>query len=149
LWIAGKRQYLTDIVAPDKHALIPVLFGPVKMKRYARKSVPETMEGEVSRFCFHCSDGLDLVVDREGIEVQGSDVLWWALRAAARLMNALPSYDEWSAWTVAVHNERGSLVETVPFPTHGQGSLCPEEGTDRWPQPPPANLHPTGSTRYH
>jgi ABC-type proline/glycine betaine transport system ATPase subunit len=50
-----------------------VLFGPVKMKRYARKSVPETMEGEVSRFYFHCSDGLDLVVDREGIEVQGSD----------------------------------------------------------------------------
>ena len=71
------------------------------------------------------------------------------LRAAARLMNALPSYDEWSAWTVAVHNERGSLLETVPFPTHGHGSLCPEEGTDRWPQPSPANLHPTGSTRYH
>jgi hypothetical protein len=117
--------------------------GPCKIRCQRR------WEGEVARFYFHCSDGFDLILDREGIEVEGSDVLWWALRAAALLMNTLPSYDGWSAWTVAVHNERGSLVETVPFPTHGHGSLCPEEGTDRWPQPSPANLHPTGSTRYH
>jgi hypothetical protein len=110
---------------------------------------PRRWEGEVARFYFHCSDGFDLILDREGIEVEGSDVLWWALRAAALLMNTLPSYDGWSAWTVAVHNELGSLVETVPFPTHGHDSLCPEEGTDRWPQPSPANLHRTGSTRYH
>jgi hypothetical protein len=109
------------------------------------------METEVARFYFHCSDGSDLIIDREGVEVYGSDVLWWALRAAARLMSALPTYDGWSAWTVAVHNERGSLVETVPFPAHvnGRDALCREEGTDRWPQPSPANLHPTGSTRYH
>jgi hypothetical protein len=35
----------------------------------------------VSRFYFHCSDGVDLILDREGIEVEGSDVLWWALTA--------------------------------------------------------------------
>jgi hypothetical protein len=70
--------------------------GPCKIRCERRG------EGEVSRFYFHCSDGGDLILDREGIEVEGSDVLWWALRAAARLMNALPSYDEWSAWTVAV-----------------------------------------------
>jgi hypothetical protein len=112
--------------------------------------VSKTMESELPRFYFHCSDGSDFVVDREGLEVQGSDVLWCALRAAARLMNALPTYDGWSAWTVSVHNERGSLVETVPFPhVHGSEALCLEEGTNRWPQPSPANLHPTGSTRYH
>ena len=74
------------------------------------------MEGELKRFYFHCSDGLDLVLDRQGIEADGSEVLWWALKAADRLMSALPTYDGWSAWTVSVHDERGCLVETVPFP---------------------------------
>ena len=103
------------------------------------------------RFYFHCSDGFDLVGDREGVEIQGSDVLWSALRAAARLMKALPSYDGWSAWTVSVHDERGSLVETVPFPANVvcSDAFCPEEAFEKWPRPSPANLHPTGSTRYH
>ena len=74
------------------------------------------MEGELKRFYFHSSDGLDLVLDREGIEADGSEVLWWALKAADRLMSALPTYDGWSAWTVSVHDARGCLVETVPFP---------------------------------
>jgi hypothetical protein len=29
----------------------------------------------MSRFYFHCSDGVDLVLDREGIEIEASDVL--------------------------------------------------------------------------
>ena len=70
------------------------------------------------RFYFHCSDGVDLVLDREGIEIEASDVLLSALRAAERLIRALPSYDDWSAWTVSVHDERGSLVETLPFPAN-------------------------------
>ena len=28
------------------------------------------------RFYFHCSDGVDLVLDREGVESEASDVLW-------------------------------------------------------------------------
>jgi hypothetical protein len=109
------------------------------------------MEREVSRLYFHCSDGSDLVLDREGIEVEGSGVLWWAWKAADRLMTALPTYDGWSAWTVFVHDQRGCLVDTVPFPKNVDASdaLCPEEGIDLWPQRSPANLHPTGSTRYH
>ena len=109
------------------------------------------MESEVSRLYFHCTDGLDLVLDPERIEVHGSEVLWWALKAAGRLMTALPTYDGWSAWTVFVHDQRGCLVDTVPFPKNVDASdaLCPEEGIDPWPQRSPANLHPTGSTRYH
>src|SRR3954463_1245233 len=68
------------------------------------------------RFYFHCSDGVDLVLDREGVESEASDVLWLGMRAAERLISALPSYDDWPAWTVSVHDERGSLVETLPFP---------------------------------
>jgi hypothetical protein len=37
------------------------------------------------------------------------------VRAAERLIRALPSYDGWPAWTVSVDDERGSLVETLPF----------------------------------
>src|SRR5215218_1578234 len=68
----------------------------------------------MSRFYFHCSDGVDLVLDREGVESEASDVLWLGMRAAERLISALPSYDDWPAWTVSVHDERGSLVETLP-----------------------------------
>ena len=28
------------------------------------------------RFYFHCSDGVDLVLDREGVEIEASDVFW-------------------------------------------------------------------------
>ena len=109
------------------------------------------MEGELKRFYFHCSDGLDLVLDREGIEADGSEVLWGALKAADRLMSALATYDGWSAWTVSVHDERGCLVETVPFPKDVDTSdtLCSVGGIDSWPQRSPPTLHPTGSTRYH
>ena len=33
-------------------------------------------------------------------------------------MSQLPSYDGWADWVVAVHDERGSLVDTVPFPAN-------------------------------
>jgi hypothetical protein len=72
----------------------------------------------MSRFYFHCSDGVDLVLDREGVESEASDVLWLGMRAAERLITALPSYDDWPAWTVSVHDERGSLVETLSFPAN-------------------------------
>ena len=108
-------------------------------------------EHKLSRFYFHCSDGVDLVLDREGVEVEASDVLWSALRAAALLISALPSYDDWSAWTVSVHDEQGSLVETLPFPanTDRRDALHFEEGIARWAPQSPPHPHQTGSRRYH
>ena len=103
----------------------------------------------MSRFYFHCSDGVDLVLDREGVEIEASDVLGLALRAAARLISALPSYDDWSAWTVSVHDERGSLVETLPFPanTDRRDALHFEGGIERWAPHSPPHPHQTGSRR--
>jgi hypothetical protein len=108
-------------------------------------------EHKLSRFYFHCSDGVDLVLDREGVEIEASDVLLSALRAAARLMCALPSYDDWPAWNVSVHDERGSLVETLPFPenTDRRDALHFEEGTARWTPHSSPHPHQTGSTLYH
>jgi len=97
------------------------------------------------RFYFHCSDGVDLLLDREGVESEASDVLWLGMRAAERLIRALPSYDDWPAWTVSVHDERGSLVETLPFPadTHRRDALHFEEGIARWaPHSPPTRTRP-------
>ena len=48
---------------------------------YSRAEAPRLMEGELKRFYFHCSDGLDLVLDREGIEADGSEVLWWGFES--------------------------------------------------------------------
>ena len=109
------------------------------------------MERKLPRFYFHCSDGVDLVLDREGVESEPSDVLWLGMRAAERLITALPSYDDWPAWTVSVHDERGSLVETLPFPANRdcRDALHFEEGIARWTPPSPPHQHQTGSTRYH
>ena len=103
------------------------------------------------RFYFHCSDGVDLVLDREGVESGASDVLWLGMRAAERLISALPSYDDWPAWTVSVHDERGSLVETLPFPanTDRRDALQCEKGIERWAPHSPPLPHQSGSTQYH
>jgi hypothetical protein len=105
----------------------------------------------LSRFYFHCSDGVDLVLDRDGVEIEASDVLCSGMRAAERLIRALPRYDDWPAWTVSVHDERGSLVETLPFPTSTdrRNALQFEEGIERWVSYSPPHPHQTGSTRYH
>ena len=49
-----------------------------------------------------------------GVEIEASDVLWSGTRAAERLIRALTSYDDWPAWTVSVHDERGWLVRHCP-----------------------------------
>jgi len=109
------------------------------------------MERPVFKYYFHCSDGSDLVVDREGIEVTESEVLWSALRTAARLMSQLPSYDGWADWIVAVHDERGLLIDTIPFPANEEYSAFDdhEQGTEPWTGAMSNLQHPEGSTRLH
>ena len=75
-----------------------------------------------------------------------------ALKAADRLMSALPPITGSEPGLSSVHDQRGCLVETVPFPKNVDTSdaLCPE-GWSRFRR---HNAHlrpstPTGSTRYH
>ena len=64
---------------------------------------------------FHCTDGVDLIVDREGRDISGPRELACSAKAAAEVvMQAVPSYEEWEAWAVYVYNERGQ-VAIVPF----------------------------------
>jgi hypothetical protein len=75
------------------------------------------MEAIMAKYHFHCTDGADFLLDREGRRLTSdSDLLWHGLRKAAELMQRVPDYDGWASWLVCVHSEHGCLVETIPFP---------------------------------
>jgi hypothetical protein len=65
---------------------------------------------------FHCTDGIDLVIDREGQAIDRfEEILSRAQAVASALMGALPGYEEWAGWSVHVYDELG-LVAVVDFP---------------------------------
>jgi hypothetical protein len=65
---------------------------------------------------FHCTDGVDMVLDHNGHRMSSPDqILAHAHAVAARLMRALPGYDDWRNWTVHVYDEMGT-VAIVDFP---------------------------------
>ncbi|MBV9076441.1 MAG: hypothetical protein JO048_03025 [Methylobacteriaceae bacterium] len=73
---------------------------------------------------FHCTDGVDLVVDRVGREVRHShEVARQARLVADGMMAALPDYDEWQNWAVHVYDARGE-VEIVPFLVESRDKLA-------------------------
>ncbi len=66
---------------------------------------------------FHCTDGIDMVIDGKGADISGSAEMSSHARAvAAGLMQAVPGYHEWRDWSVHVYDEFGA-VEIFDFPT--------------------------------
>ena len=64
---------------------------------------------------FHCTDGFDLVLDRQGRETAAfGDAIFTAREVAAEMMRAVPSYREWDNWAVHIYDDSGPL-EVVPF----------------------------------
>jgi hypothetical protein len=103
----------------------------------------------MSTYYFNCTDGRDLVLDREGIEDSGeTNLLWLASQAAARLMSQLPEFDGWSEWVVTIYDERGHQVETVPF-MHGAEWADVEVAQDAWPDSNSPPRWRTGRTPSH
>jgi|SRR3954447_13069649 hypothetical protein len=89
--------------------------------------------GVMSKYHFHCTDGRDFVLDGEGVEIVAEgDLLWLASRAAARLISELPDFDGWSEWVVAIYDEHGHQLDTVPF-VHGAEWADAEIAQDAWP----------------
>ena len=79
----------------------------------------------MARYYLHCTDGVDFVLDRVGHEIDAeTDLMWFAYRAADRLMGELPEYDDWASWIIVVQNESGSQVETIPFPAEFETGLA-------------------------
>lgn len=66
---------------------------------------------------FHCTDGVDLIVDRAGRETGAPSQLHRLARTVAdEIMAAVPAYRDWADWAVHVYDERGE-VAIVPFET--------------------------------
>ena len=64
---------------------------------------------------FHCTDGFDLILDREGRETGAvQDTISTAREVAGEIMRAVPSYREWDNWAVHIYDDAGPL-EGVPF----------------------------------
>jgi hypothetical protein len=70
---------------------------------------------EMAIHYFHCTDGVDLIFDRDGRDTGAfADTLATARAVAGELMHAVPSYREWDNWAVHVYDTSGPL-EVVPF----------------------------------
>ena len=68
-------------------------------------------------YYFHCTNGIDMVIDDKGRESSGSaEMSSHARAAAAALIRAVPAYNEWWNWSVHVYDEMGA-VEIFDFPT--------------------------------
>lgn len=64
---------------------------------------------------FHCTDGVDLVLDRAGRDTVGASALGpEAASVADDLMRELPGYEDWERWAVHIYDASGE-VEIVPF----------------------------------
>jgi hypothetical protein len=68
------------------------------------------------RFYFHCTDGIDLILDGVGGSARsGAEVRRRAAATARKIMQGLPGYPSWSEWLVSVHDELGGQVAVVSF----------------------------------
>jgi hypothetical protein len=111
------------------------------------------METAMARYFLHCTDGVDLILDRVGHEIDApSHLMWFAYRVADRLMGELPDYDGWPDWLVVVLNEAGSQIDVFPFPGGTDLGLA-EPSSLGIMEPcrpnPPISSHHRGSTLLH
>ena len=70
----------------------------------------------MAKYFFHCTDGIDLALDRDGIDCSDDDILAEAQAASRRMMRALPASFDWSGWMVCVYDDKGRQVGAEPFP---------------------------------
>jgi hypothetical protein len=65
---------------------------------------------------FHCTNGIDMVIDDKGRETSGrAEMSAHAQAVATALMQAVPAYDEWQNWSVHVYDQIGA-VDIFDFP---------------------------------
>jgi hypothetical protein len=71
------------------------------------------------RYFYHMTDGMDLIVDRQGRRSRSrKQVEPEALCYARQLMQEAPPQVDWSAWQVSVHDQDGYAVAHLPFPAN-------------------------------
>src|SRR5215210_835811 len=65
---------------------------------------------------FHCTDGVDFVLDGTGGRPRSLQLDLGAEAAAAHLSRGFPASFDGSGWVVAVHDSLGQQVAVIPFP---------------------------------
>ena len=70
----------------------------------------------MAKYRFHCTNGLECVLDATGGDVRVPDRLTGrARRVAERVMRSLDEATDWSQWHVSVHDLTGHRVLVQPF----------------------------------
>ena len=65
---------------------------------------------------YHCTDGVDLIIDRRGRTAANDEqALQEAVLVAERVIRELPEYDQWGSWVVCVYDNEHRMIGTVPF----------------------------------
>jgi len=72
----------------------------------------------MAKHFFHCTNGVDLVIDGRGQDADDYNLDLIAQEIADRMVRALPAAFDWSAWIVSVHDAGGRQVALVPFPAY-------------------------------
>jgi hypothetical protein len=68
---------------------------------------------------YHMTDGVALIVDRQGRRSRSrKQVEPEALCYARKLMQEAPPQVDWSGWQVSVHDQDGYAVAHLPFPAN-------------------------------
>jgi hypothetical protein len=75
------------------------------------------VEALMATHYFHCTNGIDMVIDATGQETSSAaEMSSQAKAVAAALMRAVPAYREWWNWSVHVYDDIGA-VEIFDFPS--------------------------------
>ncbi len=65
---------------------------------------------------FHCTDGYELHLDREGADALAEDETRSQASASARnVMRKFGVGLDYSEWVVAIYNDRGEQINTITF----------------------------------
>jgi hypothetical protein len=71
------------------------------------------------RYFYHMTDGMELIVDRQGRWARSKrQVEPEALSHALRMMQEAPAEIDWSDWQVGVQDQDGYAIAHLPFPAN-------------------------------
>lgn len=73
----------------------------------------------MARYRFHCTNGLECVLDAVGDDIRAPErLLRRAEQVAQNVMRSLEAREDWSQWHVSVHDLSGRRVLMQPFTAH-------------------------------
>jgi hypothetical protein len=77
----------------------------------------------MARYRFHATNGFAFVLDAVGKDVRRPERLTrWAAEVAESVMDELDGQEDWSEWSVTVHDLSGRRVLMQPFVSQADGA---------------------------